>query len=112
MRLSNSDSTNYSLRYYYGRKWKLFCASLILLKHQDNLEELFDWSARKRFSGLGNHYWQLLQGVDKYLYRINFEAPILVGLAKLLHCAREMLFPPTYYKGFATQYNKSKKRSK
>lgn len=106
MRSSNTSSSNSSFWYYYNRKWKLFRATLILLKHQDNLEGLIDWSKRKKLSGVNYYYRRLLQGVYKRLDSIVYESSAIVELARWFYCASEMLFPPTYSKGFASQYSK------
>lgn len=99
-------STISSHWYYYNRQWKLFRASLIMLKHQDNLDGLILWAQRKRLKGVDSHYWRLLQGVHSFLERIEYESPILLEFARWIYCANEMLFPTKYRKGFASQYKR------
>ena len=100
--------TKSSSWYYYNRRWKLFRATLMMLQHQDNLENLIQWTKRKRLTGVGHHYKRLLKGADGFLTNFTYEAPYLVEFACFVHCTREMLFPTQYRKGFAAQYRKNR----
>jgi hypothetical protein len=84
--------------------WLDLSRILFYLNQRDELEGLIEWAKRKRLGKIRNHYIELLFTTDGRLRDYQrYSQKVLFG-AEWLHCVKKMLFPPRYYKGYASKY--------